>query len=254
MPGTSIVITGAGSGIGRATAVRCSKDGASLLLVGRRKDALLETANLCHGTPHLAAVDVTDAPALGDAVNAFAQNIGGVSGLVANAGINSQRADALSTDEEHWDDILRVNLGGVHNACRAVLPHMLAQPLSDDPHASRGSIVTIGSIAGLAGMKDRAAYGPSKAAVVNYTQALAVDYGAEGIRANCVCPGFVVTDINRSWVEGLPAKERERLELRHLIGMGTPEAVADAVQFLLSDAARWITGVALPVDGGWRAH
>ena len=113
--------------------------------------------------------------------------------------------------------------------------------------------MTVGSIAGLAGMKERAAYGPSKAAVINYTQSLAIDYGPAGIRANCICPGFVITDINRDWLESLQAEQRRDLKKRHALGMGSPEAVADAIYFLASDAARWITGVALPVDGGWRA-
>jgi len=115
-------------------------------------------------------------------------------------------------------------------------------------------VVTIGSISGLKGMVARAAYGPSKAAVINYTQSLATDYSRQGIRANCVCPGFVTTDINREWLDGLPFAKREHLEARHLLGLGTPPQVASVVWFLASPGASWMTGNVIAVDGGYSCH
>ncbi len=239
-----ILITGAGSGIGQATARRLAGDGAQLLLIGRRKDPLEKLAEEL--SVDFTACDVAETDALEKAARSFAEKHDGIDGLVANAGINPQRANALGAEDTFWEETLRVNLTGVHRSCQAVLPYMTS--------ANKGAIVTVGSIAGLAGMKERAAYGPSKAAVVNYTQSLAVDFGEQGVRANCVCPGFVITDINRAWLKELPEETLSALEKRHLLGLGTPDAIADAIAFLLSDDARWITGVALPVDGGWRAH
>ncbi len=260
-PSPRVVITGAGTGIGRATALRFAIDGARLLLVGRRQEPLEATAADClaagAASADFAATDVAGEPnaegSLANAVSAFASaNDGGVDALIANAGINPQRCAAKEVDDAAWADTFKVNVKGVHRACQAVLPHMLNN--DTDEHGLRAAIVTTASIAGMQGMRDRAAYGPSKAAVINYTQSLAVDYGADGIRANCVCPGFVVTDINRHWIEELPKEQLDAVRKRHLLGLGTPEAVADAIYFLASPASRWLTGVNLPVDGGWSCH
>jgi dihydroanticapsin dehydrogenase len=245
------IITGAGSGLGRATALRFAAEGCRLLLVGRREPALLETVamiereSLSGQRCSIASLDVAGPRAMEDAVDAFAASYGSVDALVANAGINPQRTAALETDDEAWDETIRVNLTGVHRSATAVLPHMIEQ--------ESGAIVTLGSIAGQGAMADRAAYGPSKAGVIQYTRNLAVDYAEYHIRANCICPGFVITDINRAWVEGLPKEQRKQLESRHPLGFGRPEDIASAVWFLCSPDARWITGVDLSVDGGYRA-
>jgi NAD(P)-dependent dehydrogenase (short-subunit alcohol dehydrogenase family) len=221
------------------------------MVVGRRPEPLgelcKEIADVSGGNAQafVFALDVSAPELMAKAVEDFVSDVGGVDVLVANAGINPQRANATQATDAAWHETFEVNVTGVHFSCQAVLPHM--------EKVGKGAIVTVGSIAGLTGMKNRAAYGPSKAAVINYTQALAIDYGPAGIRANCVCPGFVITDINRDWLEALPAEQRRDLEKRHALGMGSPEAVADAIYFLASDKARWITGVALPVDGGWLA-
>lgn len=245
---STVVITGAGSGIGRATAEAFAADGWDLLLIGRREEKLRETiAGLsrpeCAST---AAIDVSAPGAMQEAVQSFAAAKGGIDALVANAGINPQRANALDTTDEFWDETLRVNLTGTHKSCQAVLPFM--------KEAQSGAIVTLGSIAGQVGMVDRAAYGPSKAAVIEYTRNLALDFGADQIRANCVCPGFVITDINRDWLEALPADTHAQLIGKHPLGLGTPKDVADAILFLCQPASRWITGVDLSVDGGYTAH
>jgi len=245
---STVVITGAGSGIGRATAEAFAADGWTLLLVGRRVDKLAETRALLTDPARasIAALDVATPGAMAAAVDSFAAAEGGIAALVANAGINPQRTAAADTDDEHWEETLRVNLGGTHRSCQAVLPHMRRQ--------GAGSIVTLGSIAGQVGMALRAAYGPSKAGVIEYTRNLAIDYGKEGIRANCVCPGFVVTDINRAWLEALPPEQHARLVGEHPLGIGTPPDVAAAILFLCQPGARWITGVDLSVDGGYTAH
>lgn len=245
---STVVITGAGSGIGRATAEAFAEDGWDMLLIGRREEKLQETiAGLvrpeCAST---ASIDVSAPGAMQNAVQKFANAKGGIDALVANAGINPQRANAIDTTDEFWDETLRVNLTGTHRSCQAVLPFM--------QQAQAGAIVTLGSIAGQVGMVDRAAYGPSKAAVIEYTRNLALDFGADKIRANCVCPGFVITDINRDWLNNLPQATHAQLIGKHPLGLGAPEDVASAILFLCQPAARWITGVDLSVDGGYTAH
>jgi len=170
---------------------------------------------------------------------------GRIDALVANAGIAYAREAALETSDEDWSETMRVNLGGVHRSCRAVLPTMIA--------AGGGAIVTVASIAGRVGMPKRGSYGASKAGVIGYTRDLAIDYAPHRIRANCVCPGFIVTDINRAALEALGEEAYAKLVARHPLGLGRPEDAAAAIHFLCSPEARWITGVALSVDGGYTA-
>ncbi len=245
------VITGAGSGLGRATALRFAAEGCRLLLIGRREQALLETVAIIERESlngqrvDLAAIDVADPGAMESAVDSFAANHEFVDALVANAGINPQRTPAHETDDEHWEETIRVNLTGVHRSVTAVLPYMMEQ--------ESGSIITLGSIAGQGAMAARAAYGPTKAGVIQYTRNLALDYGSYNIRANCICPGFVITDICREWVEGLSKDQRKGLEASHPLGLGKPEDIANSAWFLAGPDSRWISGVDLSVDGGYRA-
>jgi len=247
----TVAITGAGTGIGRACALRFAREGWHVLLAGRRREKLdavaAEIARL-HGSAG-ATVEALDAAEPGAMESALARLIaarGRLDALVASAGINPQRAPAHETTDENWHETLRVNLDGVHRACVAALPHMMSR--------KRGAIVTLGSVAGQVGMLARGAYGPSKAAVIEYTRNLALDYAPWSIRANCVCPAFVVTDINRDWLHSLPKPQHDALVAKHPLGLGTPEDVAGAVHFLCTDDARWITGVDLAVDGGFTAH
>ena len=211
----------------------------------RGKDSGVSAAfSLLHGILE-GALDVAAEGAMDAAVRELVAREGRVDVLVANAGINPQRADALATTDENWDETLRVNLTGLHRSARAVLPSMI--------DAGRGAIVTVGSIAGQVGMAERAAYGPSKAAVIEYTRNLAIDYAPHGIRACSVCPGFVLTDLVRPWLESIEPERRAAIEGSHPLGIGRPEDVAEAIRFLASDGARWITGVDLSVDGGYTA-
>lgn len=244
----TVAITGAGTGIGRATALRFARDGSFVVLIGRRRAPLEQAAAEIAALPGAAgaaieALDAAEPGAMDAAIGRLLATRGRLDVLVANAGINPQRAPAHQTTDAHWHETLRVNLDGVHRSCVAALEPMMA--------ARRGAIVTMGSVAGMLGMLARGAYGPSKAAVIEYTRNLALDYAAWGIRANCVCPAFVVSDINREWLDSLPREQHAALVAKHPLGLGTADDVAEAVHFLCSDAARWITGVVLPVDGGF---
>lgn len=242
------VVTGAGSGIGRATALRFVRGGCHVLAVGRRHEPLAETAELAGGSEHvsIAALDIAAPGAMDAAITALIDEHGRLDALVANAGVNPQRADALETSDEAWEETLRINLTGLHRTCRAVLPTMIAQ--------QSGAIVATGSVSGQVGMAERAAYGPTKAGVIQYARNLAIDYARHGIRANSINPAFVVTDMTRDWLESRPAGVLDQIVSAHPLGLGTPEDVANAAWFLCTSESRWITGVDLSVDGGFSAH
>jgi NAD(P)-dependent dehydrogenase (short-subunit alcohol dehydrogenase family) len=249
-----VLVPGAGSGIGRATAERFAREGWWVVAVGRRAEKLAETAaavgadpagNAAGGGVETAALDVAEAGAMAALADRVAAERGRIDALVANAGIAYAREAALETTDEDWAETMRINLTGVHRSCTAVLPHLVAR--------GAGAIVTIASIAGQVGMAKRGSYGPSKAGVIGYTRNLAVDYAPHGIRANAVCPGFIVTDINRHSLAALGEEGLAALVAKHPLGLGRPEDAAAAIHFLCSDDSRWITGVDLSVDGGYTA-
>lgn len=247
----TVAITGAGTGIGRATALCFARDGWFVQLIGRRVGPLECVASEIADLPGangstVEPLDVADVNAMDGAIERLLTTHGRLDALIANAGINPQRAPAHETSDDNWRETMRVNLDGVHRSCVAALRPMMG--------ARSGAIVTIGSVAGMLGMLARGAYGPSKAAVIEYTRNLALDYAPWGIRANCVCPAFVVSDINRDWLAGLPTERHAALVADHPLGLGEAEDVAGAARFLCSRDARWITGVTLPVDGGFTAH
>ncbi len=236
------LITGGGSGIGRAIAQRFAAEGCYVHVVGRRQNMLEQTME---GMAHagFSAVDVAENGAMDAVVAELIETHGGLDYLVASAGINPQRKCTTETDDEHWHETIRVNLTGIHRTCKAVIPAMQKQ--------GGGAIVTIGSIAGQVGMAERAAYGPTKAGVIQYTKNIAIDYAKDQIRANCICPGYVATDLVKSWFESRPEAQQQKLEDTHPLGFGQPEDLAGPAWFLCSDDARWITGVDLSVDGGY---
>jgi NAD(P)-dependent dehydrogenase (short-subunit alcohol dehydrogenase family) len=155
----------------------------------------------------------------------------------------------LDTTEADWDETMRVNVKGVFLMSKAVLPAMIAR--------GSGTIVNLSSITGLVGLPVRPAYSASKGAVAILTKQLAVDFGRHGVRVNALSPSFVITSINRQLFERMQAEGEpwERLLDQHLLRrLGEPRDVANAALFLASDEAGWITGVTLPVDGGYTAH
>lgn len=250
LAGKVAIVTGAGTGLGRAIAVRFAQEGAEVWLVGRRRERLEETAaeiEAAGGDCVVHPADVTELGAMEQAAGEAVNQSGRLDSLVANAGVVHAREAATETSEEDWSTTLQVNLTGVHRSCKAVLPAMVEQ--------GSGAIVTMSSISGQIAVPKRASYAASKAGVIGYTRNVAVDYARFGIRANCICPGFVETDINRASLEQV-RQDPERwkaFQASHPLGLGRPEDVAAAAVFLCSDEARWITGVDLSVDGGYTA-
>lgn len=223
LDGKLIVVTGGGSGIGAATAALAREAGASVI-----------TLDLAGGDRHC---DVASAESV---ERAFA-DIDRIDGLVTSAGV-ARRFPLSEQDEAGWDAVLNVNLKGVYLCSKAALPRMR-------PGAS---IVHISSGVALLGVRNRAAYTASKGALVALTRNMALDYASRSIRVNCVCPGFARTALTA----GIFAdpERRARIEAMHPLGrMGEPEDIARAIVFLLSEDASWITGAALPVDGGFAA-
>jgi NAD(P)-dependent dehydrogenase (short-subunit alcohol dehydrogenase family) len=241
-----VIITGGGRGLGRAIALAVAREGAAVGLVGRTQQALDEAAEeaRAHGVDAAAvAADVADAGAVEAAVAGLAEALGGLDGLVTAAAVDCAWAPTAEMDLAEWDRTVAVNLSGAFYCCRFALPHLVA--------AGTGAIVNITSVAGERAWAEDVAYNASKAGVELLTRTIAVEYAGRGVRANCLSPGAIdggMTDEVRD------TSERERLRAQHPIGrFGTPEEVAEAAVWLLSDAASFTTGATLRVDGGFLA-
>ncbi len=226
--GKIAVVTGGGSGIGRAVAERLAEGGADVIVANRSES---------RGVGRFVRTDVSDEAS----VRALFEAVGPELHILVNS------AGALATTEltpsievDDWDRAFAVNARGTFLCCKHALPRM-----------SRGaSIVNVASVAGMVGVPGRAAYGASKGAVIAFTRALAVDHVKDGVRVNCVCPGTIDSPWIDRVVEEL-GEPREKLVARQPLGrLGTPEEVAEAVAFLASDRAAFATGSSLVIDGG----
>ncbi len=237
-------ITGARAGIGRAVAIALAQDGADVALFTRtqsRGEEVAERISSIGRQAMLFAGDVADRAALANAVAESSAQLGPPRVLVANAGIEL-RGNVLETATEDWDRVLDVNLGGVFRTCKAVLPGMIA--------AGGGSIVILGSDASVMGARAFSAYTASKHALVGLTKCLALDFGAQGVRTNIVCPSYVETDMMfRVLQKGSPEYDEQlaRIPLRRF---AYPDDVANVVLHLLSPAAAFTNGCVYVLDGG----
>lgn len=248
LEGRVVLVTGAASGIGAACARRLAEEGASVAgldLAQPGGDGDWKAATEA-GRCLFRAADVRDAGAIRAVVDETTRELGPVDVLVNSAGVAGGGSVHL-IEEEEWDRVVDVNLRGTFLASRAVLPGMLEQ--------GRGCIVNLASVEGLEGFEGGSAYNASKGGVVLLTRNMAIDYGRRGIRVNAVCPGFIQTPMFDA-VLGQEAMQdvRERIRDAHQLGrFGRAEEIANAVLFLASDEASFVTGVALPVDGGYTA-
>lgn len=241
------LITGGGSGIGRATALAMAAEGADIAVVDINLAAAQAVAKEVEalGVKALGiAGDVADEASVQAAVAEAASAFGTISVLFNNAGI-IRRANVIDTTTAEWDQVMGVNVRGVFLMCKSVVPLMIAN--------GGGSIINTGSGWGLKGGGDALSYCASKAAVVNMTRALAIDHGKDGVRVNSVNPGDTNTPMLREEARQLSQEEASFLTEandRPLQRMGTPEEIAEAVVWLASDASSYVTGSALVVDGG----
>lgn len=241
-----VPVTGGASGIGLAICKRLRAAGATVLLLGRDEARLAAGERQVYGdgacdAAHRYVVDVSDSQAVDECFERIGRDHGGATHVVANAGI-IERAHVLDLTDAQWHEVIGTNQHGMMYVCRAAARQLVRR--------QRGAIVTIGSLAGLKAREGRLAYAASKAAVINMTRALALDLGEHGVRVNAVIPGFVDTPIQQR----KPAAELQALaEKVPLKRICDPAEIADAVLFLLSDMASYITGETLVVDGGINA-
>ncbi|MBL8230097.1 MAG: SDR family oxidoreductase [Bryobacterales bacterium] len=240
MQGKTVVVTGAGSGIGRACAELCAAAGAFVWALDLNASATKETADrivASGGHADFQAVDVGSSLSVEQAFERIPQ----VDGLVTSAGI-AVRNPLGDQDEAGWDRVINVNLKGIYLTSKAALARM----------SQGGSIVHIASAVALIGHRNRAVYTASKGAILALTRNMALDYAARGIRVNCVCPGFARTGLTKGIFED--PERLERIRSLHPMGrLGEPEEIGKAVRFLLSSDASFITGASLAVDGGLSA-
>jgi meso-butanediol dehydrogenase / (S,S)-butanediol dehydrogenase / diacetyl reductase len=242
LDGERAVVTGGGSGIGRATARRMAEEGATVAVIDLQGEAAAEVAREIGGSAHVA--DVTDPARLTAAVDAAAESMGGITLLFNNAGVGNQSA-LHRWDPDEWNRLVAVNLTGVYLGFRAAVPHILA--------SGGGSIVSTASISGTRPAAGEAPYAAAKAGVVALTASAALEYGPR-IRVNSVSPGMILTPMTEPWFRYFP-HEQERFERDTPIGrVGEPQDVADVVVFLCSYLARFVNGQNIVVDGGLTLH
>jgi meso-butanediol dehydrogenase / (S,S)-butanediol dehydrogenase / diacetyl reductase len=253
MDGRVAVVTGGGSGIGRATCVRLAEEGAQVVVTSRSSEHVEKTcAEVERATgrrPSGLRLDVSDSAAVEAAFAEIAKAHGRIDVLVANAGIEIPPGDSgvgpsiADTTDEQWASIQRVNVDGMFYSCRAALRHM----------PDGGAIVTVGSINSFIAWENDGAYTTSKGAVLQLTRAVAVDVAARNIRVNCVCPGVIDTPLNDQFLAAVADPDRLRGEFAAVAPLGRfgqPREIANCILFLASDEASFVTGAALIADGG----
>ncbi|MET3934477.1 SDR family NAD(P)-dependent oxidoreductase [Arthrobacter sp. OAP107] len=249
LAGQVALVTGAGHGIGRASALALAQAGALVVASDIDFAGATETAQLIKEAGYegaAATADITDEQAMIAVVDDIVRTHGRLDIVHANAGV-LVAGTALTQTLDEWDKTYLVNVRGTFLTVRAVLPQMIKQ--------KSGAIIITASISGLVGEPDLVAYNSSKGALVNLTRQLAVEYAGQGIRVNAVCPGWIETGFNDPVLNHLDDKELDDMVQRQVpLGrQGSPEDIAPSVVFLASDWARYITGQLLPIDGGLTA-
>ncbi len=243
MRGKRVLVTGASSGIGRATAERFLEADAEVALVGRREAALAEVAAPYPGRAHVIVADLADERQCELCVERAATLMGGLDVLVNAAGI-LKSGSLETTSLELWDEMLRINLRSIFYLMKLAVPHL---------ERTRGAIVNVSSVTGLRSFPGILAYCVSKAALDQLTRCAALELAPKGIRVNAVNPGVVRTNLHRAG--GMSEEEYaaflERSTTTHPLGrVGEPREVAELIYFLASDRASWITGATVSIDGG----
>lgn len=250
LSGKVALITGGGTGIGRAIAMAFAREGASVAVAGRRLEKVKEVALAIEkqgGAAQALQCDVARGKDAERAINETAKKFGKFNVLVNNAGtLSVSTVDSISEDD--WDRVITVNLKGPFLMSRAALKEFRRN--------GGGTIVNIGSVLGLVAMKDRAAYCASKGGVTMLTKAMALDHAHENVRVNCICPSIVETELVKGLFDDSEQGKRlkqSRMGTIPLGRFGKPADVAELAVFLASEESSWLTGTAIPLDGGLTA-
>jgi len=247
LKGKTAIVTGAGSGIGRACALALAREGARVALAGRRQQRLEALAREIGDSSLPIPADVSRKDDVERVVAKTVDHFGRLDVLLNNAGV-LHIGNVEQISEEQWDETFNINVRGLWLFSRAVLPHMRK--------AGGGSIINMASVLGLNGARNRAVYAPSKGAVVLLTKCMAIDHGPENIRVNAICPSFVETDLTATVVAKAPnpaTVRTERIAVHPIGRLGQPEDIAGLAVYLASDESSWVTGATFPVDGGYLA-
>jgi NAD(P)-dependent dehydrogenase (short-subunit alcohol dehydrogenase family) len=244
-----VVVTGAGTGIGRAIARRLGRDGAPLTLLARDRDRLEATAAMLEGPTHVAACDIRDRGKVEKAFAGAAERLGPVHALVACSGLGG--ANESGTSDDRFDDLVATNLNGTYYCCRAALAHLAPGP--DARH-----LVVMSSILARIAVPGYTGYSASKAGLLGLVRSFAAELAADNIQVNAICPGWVDTDMAWSGLDGIAESTggtredayRDAMRDVPLGRMGQPDDIAGTVAWLLSPDARGVTGQAIDQNGG----
>ncbi len=235
------LITGGGSGLGLAMARALAAAGSRVVLTGRREELLKKAAEEIGPRAQFMVHDVNRLSEAGRLVESAAERFGPVTILINNAGVHLKKA-AIDTTEEEFMKVLTTHVLGAHALSRAVAPEMMRR--------GSGTILFIASMASLFGLPKVVAYSAAKSAYLGMVRALATELSPHGVRVNAIAPGFIETDMSRKALDGDPDRKQRVLNRTPMGRLGDPDDVGMAAVYLCSPAARFVTGVVLPVDGG----
>ena len=246
MQGRTILVTGASSGIGRETAILLSKLESRVVLTGRDHPRLEETLSRMQGSDHrVEPFDLNNSDDIPGWIKQIVSQTGPLHGIVHSAGINEPIPLRMLTTGK-LEALMHANVTSAIMLVKGF--RQKGCPVQG------GSIVLLSSVLGITGLPAMSIYSASKAALIGFTCSAALELAPEGLRINCVAPGYVATEMGGQLRERLPPGQLEAMERMHPLGIGTPLDVAHTIAFLLADTGRWITGSTLVIDGGYTAH